>query len=260
MATAVASRITIGGVASVFAALVHGGCNTARTVDAGTEGRDLTLDPDGAAMQFVWIDALQGWVGKYEVTNGAYRCFDAGHSSQAFTHVTTQERLTLDDDRQPAVYVSYDDAVRFAAWLDRTNAGQIPEGYRVRLPSGDEWSALARCGNEDRLYPWGDDWPPPPDWNYNGAEGASGWRKLDGHDDGFPVSCPVERSGRNDWGLYGVGGNVWEWTSERQGDGRIVRGTSWNYAKATDLRGASDHLNLPSDRNNVIGLRLVILP
>ncbi len=259
MTTAGGSRISSGCIAGVIAALVHGGCGTARTVDAGPEGRDLSLDLGGAAMQFVWIDALQGWAGKFEVTNGEYRHFDPGHDSQAFTHVTTQERLTLDDDRQPVVYVSYDDAVRFADWLNRAGADQVPEGYRVRLPSGDEWSALAQCGDEDRLHPWGDDWPPPPDWNYHGAEGASGWLKLDGHDDGFPVSCPVERSGRNDWGLYGVGGNVWEWTSEQRDASRVVRGTSWNYAKPSNLRCAADHLNVPSDRVNVIGFRLVIL-
>ena len=223
-------------------------------------GRDMALDLGGGLkMEFVWVGALNGWVGKYEVTNAELRRFKPGHDSQTFTHGKTQEKLTLNADRQPAVYVSHDMAVAFAGWVSRTGASRIPEGYRVWLPSGNEWMTFAQCGDTDRKYPWGNHWPPPNDWNYHGSEGASIGSKIDGHDDGHPVSCAVEKSGRNSWGLYGVGGNVWEWTSDQSGKWRVVRGVSWNYSKQDNLRCSADHRNLPSDRNNVIGFRLLIV-
>lgn len=226
---------------------------------AAPVGQDMALDLGGdLQMEFVWIDAMKCWVGRYEVTNGEFRRFDPDHDSRAFTHVTTGERLTLNGDRQPVVYVSYDEAVKFAGWLSRTCASRIPEGYRVRLPSGGEWLAFAQCGDADRAYPWGSRWPPPDDWNYQGSEGAAGGPKIAGHDDGHPVSCAVDESGRNTWGLQGVGGNVWEWTTDQSGPSRIVRGVSWNYSNQDNLRCSADHRNLPSDRSNVIGFRLLI--
>lgn len=97
---------------------------------------------------------------------------------------------------------------------------------RARLLSSDEWTAIARCG-KNRDFPWGDGWPPTRG-NYHGQEAASSvWDKISGFRDAFPVTAPVEQSGKNEWGLYGVGGNIWEWTSEQSGSSRSVRGGSW---------------------------------
>ena len=218
--------------------------------------KDQVLDLGGGlTMEFVWIEAIQCWVGKYEVTNAQYRRFKPDHDSQAFTHSTTKERLSLNGDRQPAVYVSYEQAAAFADWLG--TAADLPDGYRVRLPTGSEWMTFAQCG-DGRKYPWGNDWPPPGGWNYQGSEGAAGGPKIDEHNDGHPVTCAVDKSGRSSWGLYGVGGNVWEWTSEQNGKSRVIRGVSWNYSEPNSLRCDQGHLNIPSDRGSVIGLRLVI--
>jgi hypothetical protein len=89
--------------------------------------------------------------------------------------------------------------------------------------------------------------PPPLEWNYAGIECARirhyiwnpycDW--ISGRRDEFPVTCPVSRSGVNDWGLYGVGGNVWEWcgdwldtTNEQY---RAVRGGAWDSAREEEL-------------------------
>jgi formylglycine-generating enzyme required for sulfatase activity len=36
-------------------------------------------------------------------------------------------------------------------------------------------------------------------------------RRIPNYNDGWQDMAPVQKSGRNEWGLYGVGGNVQEW-------------------------------------------------
>ena len=176
-------------------------------------------------MEFVWIPAMEMWVGKYEVTNAEYRAYKPDHDSK------NHHGYNLNADRQPVVYVNFDDAKAYAAWLSEREraAGRLPVGFHYRLPREDEWTTFAQCG-DGREYPWGNDWPPKYG-NYYGKEVP--WAKEDetfrDYRDGFPVTCPVEQSGRNDWGLFGVGGNVFEGTATRQGDGfGAWRGACWD--------------------------------
>lgn len=203
-------------------------------------------------MEFVWIGELDLWVGKYEVTNGEYRQFRPAHDSGRF------HAHSLNGDRQPVVEVGFDDAAAYAAWLNGQDARHLGE-MRYRLPSEAEWLAYARCGDE-RGYPWGDEMPPAYG-NYHGEEGAESWDKIAGFDDGHPVTGPVEESGQNDWGLYGVGGNVWEVTAKAddQGGFEAWRGASWADGVAYTLRGTTrdDGSGSPS---NVNGFRLVLAP
>ncbi|MBI3987003.1 MAG: SUMF1/EgtB/PvdO family nonheme iron enzyme [Lentisphaerae bacterium] len=208
-------------------------------------------------MEFVWISALKMWVGKYEVANGEYRKFKADHNSEEF------KGHSLLGDRQPVVMVNFDDAKAFADWLTKRErqARRLPEGYRFRLPSEDEWLTFAQCG-DGWEYPWGNTWPPPNDWNYHGQEGAGYWSKIEGHSDGFPVTCPVEKSGKNDWGLYGVGGNVWEVAAKGK-DGASFgawRGASWNYDYQRNLRCSYRIGHDESNRDYDSGFRLVLSP
>ena len=157
-------------------------------------------------MEFVWVQALGLWVGKYEVTNGEYRKKEPAHNSKEF------DGHSLNGDRQPVVYVNSDDAKAYAVWLmerDRAS-GQLPSAYRYRLPSEKEWLMFAQCG-DGRESPWGNSWPPRMGQAGNYSDSSSACRrKIDGYRDGHAVTCDVEDSWRNPWGLYGVGGNVWE--------------------------------------------------
>jgi len=138
--------------------------------------------------------------------------------------------LTLNQNDQPVAAVSWNDANAFCEWMTKTFGGSQ---WRFRLPTEQEWITVADCGKPSE-YPWGDG-PMPRNWNYFGQENP-GIEKLRDHNDGYRVSCPVQKSGVNAWGLYGIGGNVWEWcedTDDAEGKTRVLKGASW--ADCADL-------------------------
>ena len=171
-------------------------------------------------IQFIYIPALKKYVGKYEVSNKQYRCFKTSHNSGL------HQQNTLDNDDQPAVAVSWNDASAFCAWMTKTFGDSQ---WQFRLPSEQEWETVAACGKSVE-YPWGDG-PVPRNWNYFGVENPDVTQKLSKHNDRYRVSCPVQKSGANAWGLFGVGGNVWEWcedTDDAEGKTRALKGASWS--------------------------------
>jgi len=186
-------------------------------------------------MAFAWIAQMNMWVGVHEVTNAEYRIKETGHDSGDYAG------RTLDDDRQPVVYIHFDDGNAYAAWMtmqDRAS-GWLPEGYHYRIPTGGEWMTFAQCGDR-REYPWGNNWPPVSGQagNYHGQEGAGSSARgmmVAGYKDSFPVAAPVDALWANPWGLKGVGGNVWEMTSKTPGGGFDAwRGASWgSFAQRT---------------------------
>lgn len=197
--------------------------------------------PD-VGMEFVWIKALGCWVGKYEVTNAEYRKFKPDHDSRSY------ETISLNGDRQPVVYVNFADATEYAKWLTvrEHEAGRLPAGYSYRLPSDEEWTTFCQCG-DNREYPWGNSMPPKYG-NYN---------QMDGYNDDFPVTCPAEKSGKNDWGLYGVGGNVREYTGANAAAASL-RGASWFDYYPDDLWCLHRTYNYCSIRFDFGGFRLVL--
>ncbi len=179
-------------------------------------------------MEFVWIPEMDMWVGKYEVTNGEYREKVPGHDSE--------EGLAINQNtsRHPAAMVSFEDGREYAVWMTQQDRDLLPEGYRYRLPSEDEWMTFAQCG-DGREYPWGENWPPESGQagNYsNLIEGYINRPHISG-------SFQVEESWENPWGLYGVGGNLWEACAKDSSDGYLFgawRGGSWNSHSREELK------------------------
>jgi formylglycine-generating enzyme required for sulfatase activity len=204
-------------------------------------------------MEFVWIPSMNCWVGRYEVTNAEYRKSWLNHDSGQF------EGCSLNGDRQPVVRVKYDEAKRYAYWLTQRElqAGRLEEGRKYRLPDDDEWMTLAQCG-DGRRFPWGNRREPPKDWNYRGQESPL-WSGFEGHSDPFVGTCPVEKSGKNTWGLYGVGGNVWEWTQDclRPSVGN-ARGGSYYEGKDEWGLTTCQFIHRDAQRLETIGFRLLL--
>lgn len=229
-----------------------------------TNGIDAVLGNDwkvpSIGLQFRWIEKMQMWVGKHEVTNHDLRLFRHDHDSGDY------EGYSLDQDAQPVVNVSAFEAVAYAEWLTRKYGINLPSRYLFRLPTEKEWEQFASCG-ENWIYPWGNKWPPPNDWNYHGQEGVFGWDKIERHDDGHPVTCPVSQSGVNAWGLYGVGGNALEWCENGAQDPAlrlkrpyVARGGSWIHYREEALRLSFRRYydEAIADKLCHVGFRLVI--
>jgi formylglycine-generating enzyme required for sulfatase activity len=194
---------------------------------------------DEKNLEFIWIRALQMWVGKYEITLGQYEVF--------YPHATTSSWKTYKDMRyvnkrlspveeeqmrtHPVGMISWKEAKKYCDRLNKIYKKQLPEGYAFRLPTEAEWEAFARCG-DDRIYPWGNEWPPQrmKDGIYPNYQGDESLFKSKGrscripdYKDGWKSTCPVQKSGMNDWGLYGVGGNVREWCESWYDRGKGLR-------------------------------------
>lgn len=211
-------------------------------------------------IKFTWIKEMNFWVGTYELTNGEYRKFKPDFKNKIYQGIGS-----MDGDSQPVSLVSHREAVNYCKWLTvkaREN-GELPKGFIYRLPTGQEWKKFATSGAVSAIYPWGDKWPPAIEINA-GSKGVVKNQNPEWQDykDNFPLTAPVEKSGKNKWGLFGVSGNVWEWTMDAEGDKRAVFGGSWNsmqkFMLKIDLAG--QNFAPENASNDDIGFRIVLAP
>ncbi len=194
-----------------------------------------------------------------------------------------QDGFSLNGDTQPAVALTFTEAVGFGNWLakqDQKLADAPLQAPVFRLPTEAEWEYACRAGTRTIRY-WGNE-------SKNTCAHANAADKqflnttrtkdiIHPCDDGFAVTAPVGSFPPNPWGLYDMLGNAWEWTLDKYGDyfhvmqkaenplndegygsARAIRGGSWT-SPPTTLRSAA-HLPLsPMSRLNSVGFRLVMM-
>lgn len=146
--------------------------------------------------------------------------------------------------KHPVVGVTWYGAVAYAKWVGK------------RLPLEAEWEVAASCGQEENLYPTGE----------NIERTQANFFSSD--------TTPVMSYSPNEWGFYDMAGNVYEWCQDWydyhyyslsvqepnnppgpiQGVYRVLRGGCWKSLKE-DLRCSHRHRNNPGTMNGTYGFR-----
>ena len=203
-------------------------------------------------------------------------CEETGRS-----HEKPRFAQTADD---PVVNVSWEDAKAFCKWLSKK------DGQTYRLPTDREWSCAVGIGDREDPnktpeekdeqivdeYPWGSEWPPPIDaGNYFGEECATlgkvalkevGYDTenlivVTGFNDGTVFTAPVGSYHANGFGLYDLGGNVWEWCEDKYNATsawRDLRGGSWYNTEPDLLLSSYRYDGDPDIRYDSVGFRCVV--
>lgn len=156
----------------------------------------------------------------------------------------------------PVENVYWGEAIEF---IDRLNLREGTDKYR--LPTEAEWEFACRAGST-RMGAFGGDLSKLGDF---------GW--YNDNSEGTPH--PVGELNPNSWGLYDMHGNVSEWCSDwfapypphdvtdpkgpYSGKFRVARGGNW-FFPARSSRAADRNANLPGDRSEYTGFRVVKSP
>jgi len=235
--------------------LVKGGCYAMG--DSVGDG-----DPNERPVHEVCVSDFS--IGEYEVTNGQYRQFDPQHNSNR------AESDQLNDDRQPVVHVSWEDAKAYADWLSEKS------GASYRLPTEAEWEYAARAGVMASRF-WGNN--PDEACKYANVADLTAkqhWAKwtVFACDDKFSQSAPVGSFMPNGNGLYDMLGNVWEWCEDvynseaytklpkdnpvftGMGEYRVMRGGGWSNGPL-GVRSSHRVGLSPDFGHHALGFRLV---
>ncbi len=187
------------------------------------------------------------YMGKYEVTQAQWEAVMGAHPSQ------------FKGDNRPVEQVSWDDCREFCQKLSRKT------GHSIRLPSEAEWEYACRAGTTT-AFTYGDSL-------------SSSQANFDGNDPYGGATKGVYRKettsvgsfASNDFGLYDMHGNVWEWCNDwydtypsgaqvdpagpSSGSGRVLRGGSW-YNNADFCRSAIHFRSPPVNRDRSGGFRV----
>lgn len=105
-----------------------------------------------------------------------------------------------DRGKYPVVHIAYDDALAYAKWAGK------------RLPTEAEFEFAQRGGLDRKPYAWGDEFQPGGTIMANTFQGH--FPDKNTKEDGHAAAAPVGSFPPNNYGLYDMAGNVWEWTSD----------------------------------------------
>ncbi len=183
------------------------------------------------------------YIDMYEVTHGSY---------MKFVEATNAKKPRFWDDpdfnspNQPVVGVAWKTAQSYCKWKGG------------RLPTEAEWEKASR-GKRSINYPWGNETPDSTRLNYNEE-----LKKT--------VAVGSYETGKSDYGVYDLAGNVAEWTYDwhqaefyifsskanpvgpEKGQYKVIRGGNWRN-DAQDVNMVYRNATIPSIRKKTLGFR-----
>ncbi len=229
---------------------------------------DADADDDEKPVHTVYVDAF--YMDVHEVTYAEYKAFIDENSQWQKGNIQAKfhggqylndwngNTYPIGKANYPVVYVSWYAAMEYAAWANK------------RLPTEAEWEYAARGRLKGKKYPWGNTIS-PQNANYYPHVGEA---------------TEVGRYAPNDYGLYDMAGNVWEWCLDEWRfdfyadspdrnplsgaptikwiqdnfqsvkSARVLRGGSWN-SQADGVRVASREFYTPMLTSSIFGFRCV---
>jgi formylglycine-generating enzyme len=179
-------------------------------------GKNSASPSDWQPEHKVFVDSF--YMDKYEVTNRQYYefCLRTNNPLPEFWG-SAQFKSGMDYPDYPVTGISFFDAEKYAKWTGK------------RLPTEAEWEYAAR-GGLNKNFPWGD--------QIDSTKVNFG-KKYKG-------TMKVGSFNPNNFGLFDITGNVWEWTSDNYDGGyysvapsqnpkgpergrfKVIRGGSWH--------------------------------
>ncbi|MCK9388540.1 MAG: SUMF1/EgtB/PvdO family nonheme iron enzyme [Sulfuritalea sp.] len=222
-------------------------------------------------------------VGKFEVTRAQYAAFsiETDRPRKVGCHSTIGGRFHKNpkatwenpgfeqNDDEPVVCVSWDDAQAYVAWLSKKT------GKKYRLLNEAEWEYVARAGSTGKRH-----WAETDDaavCRYasvadTSIKGVSPGMPMFPCSDGSKYTSPVGRFPANSFGVHDMLGNAWEWVEDCWNEGhagapelaqarlsgacteRAFRGGAWNSTPAT-VRSAYRDRESKDERHDNLGFR-----
>lgn len=231
--------------------------------------KTLGAGPNSIGMEFAPVGDVMFSVYETRVKDFITFSSEAGFSKSTWKNPGFEQSLD-----HPVVRVSWNDANLFCKWLTERERklGLLAAGEYYRLPTDEEWSKAAGLPEEggdspqarDHLFadrfPWGIQWPPPVgSGNFRGQETGSDIA-IKGYTDAFPWTAPAGSFKPNEYGLYDMSGNVWEWcmdTFNKQAKVRVLRGGAFDVSLKDGLISSCRISAQPERDRDSWGFRVV---
>jgi formylglycine-generating enzyme required for sulfatase activity len=222
-------------------------------------GDERTLNPDPEALPLHEVSFKKPfWMSATPITQECYRS------------VIGKNPSSNKNPKNPVEMVSWFDAIRFCNILSlreklqpvyeiieddeiQVNWQRTASGYRLATEA--EWEYAARASSK---------------FLYSGSARAGQVAWFHGNSDG--TSHVVAKKGPNDWGLYDLSGNLWEWCWDlkgpykkgssvdpigaKEGNGRVFRGGSY-LVKENILMVYHRGFENPNVKSETVGFRVV---
>lgn len=219
--------------------MVRVACNTPATI-----GGDLV--PDEKPVRPVTLPPF--YIDKYEVTNEDYFAFATATNHPAPPY-WVRRKPPAGREKHPVTFVTYADAEAYAKWAGK------------RLPTAEEWEVAAR-GPDAREFPWGAAFNEKE--NVFHCNCLEYWQVTKNPPGTLAVDAFDAANSASFYGVYGMGGNAWEWTStpvERKVAGkdevfRVLKGGSF-MTPARAIRSANVYVEDPTLGQPDVGFRCV---
>lgn len=206
----------------------------------------------GNGEQIELVDFNDGyWMGTCEISNAQFRRFNKEHNSRYFSKRHPEnlnaegKGLDLNGDQQPALRVSWNEAMDYCKWLSEKT------GMNVSLPTQKQWEKACLAGSAGEYYFNGEDFSDYENfadstfasYGFKGQSihghfvvaGDSDMVSSEGKDlsnktinDGVCVTAPVGSFRSNNFGLFDMHGNAAEWVLDTSNNKeKIVKGGSY---------------------------------